>query len=727
MRRSRLKKTGYALFWSVVISGALLFIGCDSGGDTGPAGPAGPTGPPGPPGPSSNLVTTEESCEVCHTAGKIADIAVFHPDPTGLPVTLSNIMLTNNGGFPVVSFHAATDDGPVTDLAVRFNDPINTGTILFYIADLVPKDTVTSFGTWSTSYFERWAYEATGNDRSGNPYPHGSLAPGAASGDYTYNFVTGFGSAEALAVAPDYNPAHTQRLVIVVNGQNDPVTGSALTNNTVGFLDFVVPAAGTNAVPLDSQRMIVTADACKKCHSPLFQQAHHADVYLDTRNCDVCHSPLGVYSTIMQRDDAYLPVLVHQIHDSIVGSRFDWSDVTYPQNIENCVVCHTTSGQDLGSGNEIDNWKTNPTADVCGSCHTNVNFATGENHDNAGPQTNNALCVACHPASGVGLGMSVTTAHDTTPTGMNVPEYKVTLNITPNHAPPYVAGEVLEVRVTLTDYTTGVPVDPALYTTPQGNAGATGGGLHEASLYVYGSRAKSVPVLATGTVTDPAFDSAKDTPTQEHLLFVNSGDPQVITDSSGFGYRLLPIPADMEPGTYMVRVRIGDYDYVSDTNYRIESTAFRNIQIGTATVEVKVAGDACTDCHGTGTAPFHDARHAVVFDTDQCLSCHDQSGNFAIPLANRVHAVHSANPTGDIYNINAGSISSSRDWSDVTYPQNLSQVGTDGMPLYNDPRCVGCHTSGDNTYKTLPYMMPCVGCHTFDGDIDHMRQNGGPF
>ncbi len=257
---------------------------------------------------------------------------------------------------------------------------------------------------------------------------------------------------------------------------------------------------------------------------------------------------------------------------------------------------------------------------------------------------------------------------------MNVPEFDVALTITPPvNGSYYVAGEAPEVRVTLKNHATGIAVAPAVYTTPQDDAGVTGGGLNVASLYVYGPRAKSVPVLATGTITDPAFDSATGTPTQEHDLFVGGADPLVTTDSSGFGYRLLPIPADMTAGTYMVRVRIGDYGRVGTGDYHIESIAFTNIQIGTATVEAKVAGDACINCHGTGTAPFHDERHAVVFNTDQCLACHDQSGNFAIPIANRVHAVHSANPAGDIYVIKGGD-PSSRDWSDVTYPQDISYL-----------------------------------------------------
>jgi len=430
---------------------------------------------------------------------------------------------------------------------------------------------------------------------------------------------------------------------------------------------------------------------------------------------------LGTYGDRMQGDDAYLSVIIHQIHAAInnyvpppADTGFDWSDVAFPQNIEKCVICHTDSGLNLGTGNQIDHWKTHPTAEICGSCHVDVNFATGANHP-GGIQTN-ADCNFCH-LNGTSFSLNVTQAHDTTPTGINVPEFDVTLSISaPVNSSYYVAGEAPEVRITLTDHATGLAVPSTVYTTPQDAAGVTGGGLNVASLYVYGSRAKSVPVLATGTVTDPAFDSATETPTQEHLLFANSTDPQVSTGVSGFGYRLLPIPADMTAGTYMVRVRIGDYGRVGTGDYRIESIAFTNIQIGTGAAEDKVAGDACINCHGTGTAPFHDERHAVVFNTDQCLACHDQSGNYAIPIANRVHAVHSANSAGDLYNIESGG--TSRDWSWVTFPQDILE----------NPRCVGCHNSGDNTYKTLPYMMPCAGCHVgVFGVLDHMRQNGGPF
>ena len=105
---------GLQMLVCALFVGAMLVLGCS--GDDGATGPAGPPGPEGPPGESATAADTEESCTVCHSTDKIADIAVAHPDPMGEDVTLSNITLTNTGGFAVVTFNAATASGPVTDL-----------------------------------------------------------------------------------------------------------------------------------------------------------------------------------------------------------------------------------------------------------------------------------------------------------------------------------------------------------------------------------------------------------------------------------------------------------------------------------------------------------------------------------------------------------------------------------------------------------------------------------
>ena len=56
------------------------------------------------------------------------------------------------------------------------------------------------------------------------------------------------------------------------------------------------------------------------------------------------------------------------------NTKHEWWKAEFPAVIENCQKCHQ------GTGANVDNWKTNPTREACGSCHDTVNFATGANH-----------------------------------------------------------------------------------------------------------------------------------------------------------------------------------------------------------------------------------------------------------------------------------------------------------------------------------------------------------
>jgi hypothetical protein len=311
----------------------------------------------------------------------------------------------------------------------------------------------------------------------------------------------------------------------------------------------------------------------------------------------------------------------------------------------------------------------------------------------------------------------------------NVPEYDVALSVSaPAAGTFYVAGETPTVTVTLKDKTTGAAVPGTAYTAAKHAAGTfNAASLSKASLYVYGPRAKAVPVLTKASATLSAAGVA----TQAQPLFVGTAfgtpavvDAQVITDATGFKYKLSPIPAGTS-GTFMVRFIAANFGYVSDTNYKIDSTAFQTIQIGTATVENKVSGNGCIDCHGTGTLGAHDARHSVVFDTDQCLSCHDRSDNHGDTLDNRVHSIHSASKNGDALGI---------DWSAVTYPQGMPSSGADETTgilsisgITGASRCITCHTTASTTWKTNGIKkVACQGCHADKpGAINHMVQMGG--
>lgn len=695
---SKMKRgsNGRCVYLGLLFLLALSFLaaGCGDGSD-GSAGAQGPEGPAGPPGP---VTTTDESCVVCHGEGTIVDTAVFMPPPPpSLTVTITAVTDVGDGQFLAAFTVTDEDDEGVAGFELGGNR--------FYINDIVPAGTATaSWGTWDTDYLERWAYE---RDRTG--FPLGTWTD-LGGGNYTYLFATLAGSTEALAEAPDYSPTHVQRVIIRVDGRDDGF------GRAIGIQDFMV-----DGTLLDPQRVLAPTDGCKKCHSPEMDRAAHAGGYLDTRACAMCHSPIGnAEGDEMQEDDAWSTLLFHKLHAAIPMPAFPnriqgrgYGAVTLPQPVNDCVICHT------GNDYMTDAFLTNPTAEACGACHEDpkyggVNFVTGENHP-GGPQLNNNACFFCHPAA------KTATDHDPAPEAKNVSEYDVTITMTPPaNTEYYVAGETPKVTVTLA--TGAGPVVGTVYTDNQRPEGITSItlGLSLARVYVYGPRALAVPVLTTGSTTDPNFDPETDTARQAHDLWlanvegVSNADPLVMSDSSGYVYQLLAIPDDLEPGTYMARFEGAGYGGISSTDYVTSSSAVITFQVGTADVEDKVAGDGCLKCHGDTIMHLEGSHaHHAAFDTDGCLGCHDQSDNYAVPIANRVHAVHSANGDGDLYTIEERGY---RDWSWVTYPSDIG-------------KCVVCHTSGDDSYQTNPFEMPCSGCHVVEGNevIDHMRQMGGPF
>jgi OmcA/MtrC family decaheme c-type cytochrome len=625
---------------------------------------------------------------------------------------VSNVSVKNVNGMPVVSFHvdmltSATTSAPVTNLAAS--------QVRVYMADLVPAGTVSAATntSYSTSYFDQWASETSSTD--GVAFDTSD----AANGNYSWSMTSDFGTATPSSGLNDldYSASHVQRLVLRVSGDG------STTNNTVAIEDYTVPALNSTATSTDTQRRFVTIEACMKCHTKFMDNAAHANGYLDTRACDICHSPLYGSSRhavgFMDTANAILPVFIHMIHASIDipnGPSVVYP-LTYPQDINNCVTCHVNdTGASLGTGDEINNWKSHPTARVCSSCHTgNTVEPDGKSmiHDQtftvSGPsavppgKVTDSQCGGCHAGDGTSTGnyryTDIVLVHDASPTGLlatgdDIPEYLVTINTpTPANGKYFVSGETFTVDVTLAanpDFTGTETAIPAVYTDASDTAYVAGNGLHVASLYVYGPRSHEVPLLGK----------------QGQSMFGKG-------DSTGF-HIPVTVPAVVSTvtwsGTYMVRARIADYSYDRNNStgggahaYQAESYALSYIQIGTQTVDKKVDGDNCVNCHAD--TKMHANDHAAPFNTDHCTSCHDLSGGHGDPIANRVHAVHSANPVGDL---------NGHDWSEITFPANIE-------------RCNTCHSSGNTQYKTNLYEIPCYGCHADETGQPqaHMESMGG--
>ena len=363
-----MSKRMLVLMCSIFLIVPLLFMGCGDG-SAGPAGAQGPQGPPGQDGsdgatgPAGPITNTNESCMVCHTTARIADISDNTTvGPTGAAavgmhynaayekpnIAIDNMIVSNVGGKPKVSFH-------VTKAGAN-HTTVQLSALRFYIGDMVPAGTVTGTGTWSTDFFQRWASEQSST--AGNVWDNS----GFAAGNYAYTFAQGFGSATAIDNAPQYDNTHIQRLAVRISGGNpvSNVVGTA-TNNTSNAVDFIVPADGASTAGIGyNARQFVTIEACRQCHGPELAGAGHGGGYYDTRLCVICHSPTAgnalqgglPLGQFMDNNEMWFPAMIHKIHGSLPLPFLDLDDgtVTYPQDIRDCAACHTASGRNLGAG-----------------------------------------------------------------------------------------------------------------------------------------------------------------------------------------------------------------------------------------------------------------------------------------------------------------------------------------------------------------------------------------
>ncbi|MEJ2218926.1 MAG: cytochrome C, partial [Gemmatimonadota bacterium] len=157
-----------------------------------------------------------------------------------------------------------------------------------------------------------------------------------------------------------------------------------------------------------------------------------------------------------------------------------------------------------GEGENVENWREVPSRQACGSCHDDIDWAAGTNHP-GGAQANDNICAACHPATGNGVGQSVTVAHDWESKDVrNVPEFSLDLSVSePPNGRFFRNGETPVVTLVISQ--DGSPID---HTTVVEDAdGAEGcvsdpcpaadGAFDKVDLYVHGPRGKRLPALTT--------------------------------------------------------------------------------------------------------------------------------------------------------------------------------------------------------------------------------------
>jgi len=363
---------------------ALLFIAsCSSApgapGSAGQAGPPGPQGPAGPAGP----------------AGKAAPV----PPGAGLKMEISKVEVPADNK-PVVTFRVTDAQGNLLK-----NSNLDANSFRFTIAKVV-----TDKDSGLTSYESYVTRTVTGGTYTWYTQTLKSALPSvvqatADSGGKVAETDTGFTYVFSSTIPANFDKSATT----VVGAQTSRDNRGSVANATFAF----VPAGGTPNV-----REVVKTDACNQCHDPL--RVHGARV--EVGYCTTCHSPQS--TDVHSGNTVDMKVMTHKIHKGaslpsviagkpyfIGSSNTDFSNVGFPQEIRNCTTCHQPGTKNA------DNWKTVPSRAACGSCHDDIDWATGKSTTGGkahvgGPQTNDTACKTCHPPdSGKEFDASILGAH----------------------------------------------------------------------------------------------------------------------------------------------------------------------------------------------------------------------------------------------------------------------------------------------------------------------------
>ena len=272
-------------------------------------------------------------------------------------------------------------------------------------------------------------------------------------GQYTYTFT---------AKAPaGFDPTLTNTVGVAGNRS---LTSFNLGTNYAGATFNFVP----NGAAVTVTRDVIETQSCNRCHDQL---AFHGGYAQGINMCVLCHQPQNADPTTGNSLD--LKVFIHKIHDgsslpSVVGTSTtpgvpyeiigymnsvnNFSTVIDPADVRRCEVCHS---QTTGAA-QAKAFMMEPTRAACGSCHDDVNFATGANHP-GGIQPDDTQCANCHvPQGELPFDASILGAHIVpTDTAATYPQNPDTLlpgiNLAITGLSNTSAGQTLTVNFTLED------------------------------------------------------------------------------------------------------------------------------------------------------------------------------------------------------------------------------------------------------------------------------------
>ena len=519
-------------------------------------------------------------------------------------------------------------------------------------------------------------------------------------GEYLYTF--------AAKLPKTFDPTATHRVGIY--GSRNLTEFDLGTNYDSEIFDWV-PAGGKPA-----PREVIKTASCDKCHDQL---AFHGGSRRGMEICIMCHTPQTTEANGNQTVD--MKVMVHKIHmgselPSVVAKgkyaigNADWSTVELPSDPRRCAECHeSTTGAAQANA-----WYTNPSRAACGSCHDNVNFATGLNHLNL-PQVDDNQCASCHiPKGELDLDASIQGAHTIPNESATAPGIVINLMKVDNGA----AGKLPTITFTLKDKA-GKPIDPAtLVTSPN-----------------------KISFVLTGPTTDYGATTFAGVTSPGYVSEAAAALSKCGQDGTCTYTFTHAIPADAK-GSFAIGVEArralvvlpGTVKQVS-TQYGVDNKVIYFSVDGSPVVKRRQVVDTakCNQCHVRLSLHGENRNQ-----TEYCVFCHNPkntSGTVAgINFAVMVHSIHFGEnlaAAGATYKIG------NADFSEVRYPA-FSNTGRPG----DTTNCQMCHLPGTeavfpiglNTVKTPGALMDqapattaaCGACHVTRSNMAHMAAQTDP-
>ena len=546
----------------------------------------------------------------------------------GLNISVVSATIAQDG---TVSTDFKVTDVPPTGVAAQPLDitgvntpgPISVSFLIAYI----PKGQAQY-----VSYISRVSTAATGGatatQASGESMTTGTLTT-VTQGEYIYTFKT--------KAPTGFDPTATHRVGIY--GSRNLTEFDLGTNYDDATLDFV-PAGGTPA-PRD---IIRTAD-CNSCHDSL---AAHGGSRKSVQLCIMCHTPQTTDPNTGNTLD--MKVFIHKIHSGsslpsvqsgkpyqIVGfqnSVNDWSTVVYPADVRRCETCHNPKN----GAAQTNNWLTTPARDSCGSCHDDVNFATGQNHSaNNLPEISDTQCASCHfPQGQLPFDASIVGAHTIPDQAPGVPGLNFTLTNVTNG----VAGKAPTVTFTVRDNSgNGIPM--SYFTANSGSLSLTMVGPTTDFGYTsFGSDTTSTPGYVTESAIKTASCSADGTCsyTFTHVVPANATGTYAIGIEGRLSITLLP-NTDSALATSYGGVNQVIYFSVDGSTVAPRRTVVAMQSCNNCHSYLEVHGGLrnnvtyCPICHNPSNTDFT-TRPTAVVKAQQSLP--NQAINFAL----MIHKIH---------------------------------------------------------------------------------------